>query len=291
MAMNEEAIITVSESREVTDDIIVVKEALEQLPPSEPLPVTQRPMAPLSPPEDEEHSARTESKGWLDSQSAKDFMPFLTSEMKRIKPPSACIGRRNEAERAFGQSRKLNNYISKALQSDWEGSIPVDEVDRLRQQLEQNIEALTRMLEAHKEMKKQRRQVRRHASDEAVCPTCTALLWEEGENMVCLACGQQELKKEAGTSNFQGSQVQISAFEHAVTGMLINAVVSGGRNLEELYSKLKKKYKFDDREELALLQIMEDKGYPTFKDRARVGESEDTTDPDEPREWMSNYYA
>jgi hypothetical protein len=302
MAMNEKAIIEVSESHTavVDGDTIVVKEAEMaplpvQPPPMEPQP-TNLPIDPVSPPEDEERKVRTESaddkpKGWMGSQNAKDFAPFLVMEMKRIKPPSSCIGRHNETERALGQSKKLNSFISKALQSDWDGAIPIDAIDRMRQQLEQNIEALTRMLEAHQNMKKHRRQVRRRASNESVCPSCTAPLWEEGEDMVCLACGQEGLKKEAGTPNFCGIQIQISAFENAVTGMMINAVVANGRNLEELYDKLKAKYGFTDREELAILQIMEDKGYPVFKDRARVGEDEDPTDSDEPREWQTQYHA
>jgi hypothetical protein len=300
MAMNEEAIIEVSESHTavIDGDTIVVKEAEMvplpvQPPPMEPQPA-RLPIEPVSPLEDEERKMREaddKPKGWMGSQDAKDFAPFLVMEMKRIKPPSACIGRHNETERALGQSKKLNSFISKALQADWDGAIPIDAIDRMRQQLEQNIEALTRMLEAHQNMKKQRRQVRRRASNESVCPSCTAPLWEEGEDMVCLACGQEGLKKEAGTPHFEGLQYQISAFERAVVGTLINATVSGGRNLEELFEKLKKKYSLNEREQLAVQQILADMGYPVFKDRARVGEDEDPTDSDEPREWQTQYHA
>jgi len=303
MARNEEAIIAVSDTHTtvVDGDTIVVKEAFGQLPGEEtaPLPLrppslepqpTRTPSESLPLPEDTERKER--AKGWLESQDAKDFEPFLVMEMKRIKPPSSCVGNRNEAERAFGQSKKLDSYISRALQSDWDGTIPIGSIDRLRQQLEQNIEALERMLQSHKEMKQQRRQVRRRrASDDSVCPSCATPLWEEDGNMVCLACGQNELVKEAATPHFTGMQVQISAFENAVTGALINAVVSNGRNIEELYGRLKKKYGFTDREELAILQILADKGYPVFKDRTRFGEDEDPTKPDESREWQTQYNA
>jgi hypothetical protein len=76
-----------------------------------------------------------------------------------------------------------------------------------------------------------------------------------------------------------------------VVGTLINATVSGGRNLEELFEKLKKKYSLNEREQLAVQQILADMGYPVFKDRARVGEDEDPTDSDEPREWQTQYHA
>lgn len=109
--------------------------------------------------------------------------------------------------------------------------------------------------------------------------------------MVCLACGQEGLKKEAATPHFEGLQYQISAFERALVGTLINATVSGGRNLEELFDKLEKKYKLDSREVLAVRQVLADMGYPVFKDRARIDEDEDPTDPDEPREWQTQYHA
>jgi hypothetical protein len=301
MAMNEEAIIAVSESQtvETDNDTIVVKEAFGDSPVADPtLPV--RPPAPepqpstpsVPAPSFPEEEGRKEG-GWLNSQEAKDFEPFLLGEIRRIKSPGACARNRNEAERALGQSKKLNAYISKALREDWAGDIPIESIDRMRQQLEQNIEAFERMLEAHQEMKRQRKQVRRHrrASDETACQKCGAPLWEDGEDLVCLACGHEGLKKEAATPHFEGLQYQISAFERALVGTLINAVVSGGRDLEELFSKMEKKYKLNPREVLAVRQILADMGYPVFKDRARMGEDEDPTDPDEPREWQTQYNA
>lgn len=280
MATNEEATILVSES----NNGAIVKEAFEGEQQSLPLP------------EEEEQTVRMPSvdkpKTWLDSQEAKDFMPFLVGEMKRIKAPNACVRSRNEAERALGQSKRLNNYISKALREDWADDLPITDVDKLRQLLEQNIEALERMLDAQARMRHERRQVgrRRRASDNSLCPKCAQPLWEEDGDIVCVAC-DGTMKKEAGTPFPSSLQVQLSAFEHAITGILINATISGGRNLEEVYKELKGKYKFTDREELALLQIMENKGYPVFKDRARIGENEDPTNPDKPREWQSQYYA
>lgn len=283
--MSEETIITVSDTHTtvVDGDTVVVKEAFGQEN------TVQEPQAPtVELPEETETQSR---KSWLDSQDAKDFEPFLIGEMGRIKTPSACVGRRNEAERALGQNKKLNSYISRALQSDWDGHIPIGSIDKLRHQLEQNIEALTRMLDAHRDMKRQRKQVRRHASDGSACPSCSAPLWEDENGKVCLACDNMGLKKEAGTPHFEGMQYQISAFERAFVGTLINSVVSGGRDIEEMFKKLEKKYKIDDRERLAIQQILVDMGYPVFKDRANIGEDEDPRDPDKPREWQSQYYA
>lgn len=295
MAMREEAIITVSESHTavVDNDTIVVKEAVEGAPWGTPAP---QPM-PAPAPGDAGHDDRqTGPKGWLETQEAHDFEPFLVMELKRIKPPGACARSHNEAERALGQYKRLNSRISKALQSDDDGVLDIGNIDRLREMVEKHIEDLEGMLAAHDEMKKRRRHMRRRrASDDSVCPKCAAPLWEVEENGIsltcCPACDEGHMVKEAGTPHFIGAAVYVSAFENAITGMLVNAVVSGGRDLEQLYAKLKDKYKLNPREELAILQIMEDKGYPVFKDRARIGEDQDPTEPDKPREWQSQYYA
>jgi len=67
--------------------------------------------------------------------------------------------------------------------------------------------------------------------------------------------------------------------------------VSGGRNIEELYAAAKDKYKIDDREELAIFQILADMGYPTFKDRLRFGDDQDPRRTSDHGEWQSQYYA
>lgn len=62
-------------------------------------------------------------------------------------------------------------------------------------------------------------------------------------------------------------QLVVSPFERAVSGIIINSVVSGGKPLEEVYDFLKEKYKLTDREELAIMQVIMDSGFPIFKDR------------------------
>ena len=97
-----------------------------------------------------------------------------------------------------------------------------------------------------------------------------------------------ELTKEAGTASFQ---MVITPFQRAISGSLINGVVSGGRNMEELWADAKKKYNMNDREELEILQVIADMGYPEFKDRLRLGENNDPTREEGFGEWSSQYYA
>lgn len=73
-----------------------------------------------------------------------------------------------------------------------------------------------------------------------------------------------EIKKIAAHPKIQ---LVVSPFERAVSGIIINAVVSGGKPLEEVYDFLKEKYDLTDREELAIMQVIMDSGFPIFKDR------------------------
>jgi hypothetical protein len=168
----------------------------------------------------------------------------------------------------LGQYKKLDSDISKALHSDCDDEIDIKHVDGARQKLEQAIDQAETALENIIDLKNKKRKMRRHGEEE------------------------NDMVKEATAPRFEGIQINISAFERAVVGALINGVVSGGRNMEELYETAKKKYDFTEREELAIFQILSDFGYPTFKDRLTLGQKD--TDParaKEHGEWSSNYYA
>ena len=77
-----------------------------------------------------------------------------------------------------------------------------------------------------------------------------------------------DMIKEATTPRIQ---LVMTPFERAITGMLINSVVSAGKPFEDVYDYLKKKYAFTPREELAIMQLAMDMGQPIFKDRGTIG--------------------
>jgi len=78
-----------------------------------------------------------------------------------------------------------------------------------------------------------------------------------------------EFTKEATVAR---PQLVITPFERAISGMIVNAVVSSGKSFEDVYEVLKEKYAFTNREELAVMQLVADMGYPIFKDRGSIGE-------------------
>lgn len=232
-------------------------------------------------------------RAWMQTQRPQDFLPFLLHEFKRIEPGIRARGK-SEIERALGQLKRLNNLVSKALQGDYDGEIDIAQVEPLRQRIEDAMDRLQANLDAMAEMAKKRKQMmrgpnRRRGSDEQLCSDCGTVLWREGSEASCLVC--DGLVKEATTPRYQGLQYQISGFERAIIGTLINGKVSGGRNIEDLYDKLRKKYSITDREELAIIQAMADMGYPEFLDRAKIGEPVDPSDEENIGEWQAQYYA
>jgi hypothetical protein len=94
-------------------------------------------------------------------------------------------------------------------------------------------------------------------------------------------------QKTAGTPALN---VYMTPFERAGVVTIINATVSGGKNAEEVYEKLKNKYNFTPREELAFQQLIADHGYPVYKDRGLINEPASPSSGDGV-EWQTNYHA
>ncbi|MFA5024664.1 MAG: hypothetical protein WC523_06985, partial [Patescibacteria group bacterium] len=92
------------------------------------------------------------------------------------------------------------------------------------------------------------------------------------------------------TANTPILNVYMNPWENAVVRTIINATVSGGKNIEEVFEHLSKKYSFTSREKLAIASLCSDFGYPVYLDRGRIGEESDPSDGNG-IDWQSNYYA
>lgn len=117
------------------------------------------------------------------------------------------------------------------------------------------------------------------------CPNCKIKLWKAAEGTYeCISCDkvfEKTIKKEANTPRIQ---LIMTPLERALTGILINGYVSQGKQLEPAFSELKKAYKLTDREELSIMQLMLDMGYPTARNFMGVPHSNDI-------EFATNYQA
>ena len=59
-----------------------------------------------------------------------------------------------------------------------------------------------------------------------------------------------------------GDNFYYDSFHFSIARILINAKVTGGKNVNELYGKLQSKYSLDERDKLNVLFAMRDMGYP-----------------------------
>jgi len=275
----EQELFAVAENEQLEREIIcVAEEGALDIPEKkeEQLPIF--PEAPVEPPNNEykvtlpqQQDAPADDqkpKGWRNTKDVKEFMDFLQVEMARIPDMSKARGNQSLMERSLGQWKSLDGHCSHALRGDYDGTLDVDRLDKARKFIETVVDQLEDALHGMSSMRKTRRQQRRR-----------------GEDVL------DGMTKEATAPHFNGIQMVITPFQRAIVGSLINGTVSGGRNMEELYSEATKKYKMDDREQLEILAILADFGYPIFKDRLRVGDSEDPSRDEGFGEWQSAYNA
>jgi ssDNA-binding Zn-finger/Zn-ribbon topoisomerase 1 len=133
-------------------------------------------------------------------------------------------------------------------------------------------------------------QVEKVADD--TCPTCKIKLWKAAEGLYeCISCDatfERPLTKEAGTAKLT---LIMTPFERAITGAIVNGFVSQGKNPEEIYAELKKKYKFSDRDELSIQQVLADMGYPFLKDRGHLGDESEQLNKGKGIEFSTQYNA
>jgi len=209
-----------------------------------------------------------QAEGWRNTKKPEHFTQFLADDLARIPRPGTTRGNQALMERTLGQYKKLNGYVSQALREDYDDVLDASQLDKARKFIEQCVDELELGLESLENLKKNRKKMRR-GDDES-----------------------SDLVKEATAPHFTGMQVNMSAFEGAIVRSLINGVVAGGRNIEELYAKAKEKYDFTPREELAIFQILSDFGYATFQDRLRLGETNfDASKSEDGGEWSAQYFA
>lgn len=229
---------------------------------------------------DDEEVVEEAPKDWANDGNHAAFVDYVKDKMKKI--PRHSGETISGCERAKAFLNKLDNEISKAMRSDFEGVIDEGEIDALRKSITDMTERLDKQIKKLKASGKTADLNVRLVS-EGSCSKCESNvpMWHDTEKntMVCLHCEANEhsgaenrIEKQATTPVLN---VYMTPFERAIVGILINSKVSAGRNIEETYLKLKNKYNFNPREELSIQQLVADYGYPVLKDRGLLNEPAD----------------
>jgi hypothetical protein len=170
-------------------------------------------------------------------------------------------------ERAIAYLKKLNNELSKAVSSDYDGKIDIEKLEMARREIYSGIE---RLEDAKDKMDEARSSKRRKAAK----------------------AEKAELIKEAQkTTSVGGIIVTVPLLISSIARTCINSTVSAGKDIEKVADELIDKYKLNDREQMELIQLISDMGYPVRRPRGyNRDEKIDPTSVDN-FDWMPNYYA
>jgi len=193
---------------------------------------------------------------WKSDRDPCKFMPYILQAYPDGIPyhdGSSTLG----CERAVLYLNNLNKEISEALRSDKNDDLDLKTLEKIRvDMVRDNVILKEHIKKLNKKHKK-------------------------------ASISGEEFVKEATTPRVQ---LVMTPFERAITGIIINSVVSAGKPFEDVYESLKKKYSFTDREELTIMQLLMDMGQPIFKDRGTIGEG--TLDRDSHGvDFVKNYFA
>lgn len=227
-------------------------------------------------------------KDWENDHDPSRFVEYLKLALTKL--PQHSGNTIPGCERVLSRLKDLKNQASKAMRSDYDGVIDEMELDKILKDIDNMIFRLENHIERLQKNAGQSR-VRFISQDE--CEKCGSIapMWHDaatGQD-VCMSCEGEKvnegLEKTAGTAVLN---VYMTPWERAVIATCINATVSGGKNINEVFDHMNKKYKFSDREKLAFVQLLSDHGYPMgLTDRGRVGEDE--VAPEDFIEFNTNY--
>jgi len=205
---------------------------------------------------DQEPAVETD---WENDRDTSKFIDYLRNAWANV--PKHDGNSISGCERAYIYLNKLSREISEAIRKD-EGSLDpyIDEIEQYRVKILTGMQALSdRQKKLKKELMDKKADVKPGFNKEGTYPHL---------------------------------QVVITPFERAITGILINSVISAGHPFEDVYEYLKNKFELTPREELSILQTAVDMGFPIFKDRGLMGGDEtDGTKDGQSLDFIKNYFA
>ncbi len=188
-------------------------------------------------------------------------------------------------ERAISFLDRLNGDISRAIRDDHENVLDIAKLEDVRVNIMRDVLVLKDHLS---NLKKQIKENHSKKSSDFNIPN-----WKtaEGKSVSYAQLKEEEeIRKKAATPN--NIVIAVSPFERAISGMMINAHISSGHPMEEVYASLKDKYELTDREELSIMQLCMDSGYHIFKDRGSYAGGEQSNDESKRGiDFVRNYFA
>jgi len=184
-------------------------------------------------------------------------------------------------ERAKSWLERLDKEISTVIRKDQDGVLDISSLEKVRTSIISDVAKLSKHINVLKNRFKDDSK-KKASLDSNGIPSWT--------NSAGTEVGYSDLKKEAATPSKMF--IAVSPFERAISGIMINAHVSAGHSMEEVYDFLCKKYAINPREELAIMQVCMDSGFHIFKDRGSYSGTEKGSDnAKQGVDFIKNYFA
>jgi len=267
------------ELEELDEDVTKFLEEHGDMPISDLLPGSEVSIEDLKKEEDNEDTVTD----YANDGDLSKFMDYVHTEYPTNIPQHdgrSMVG----CEKAISFLDRMNSQISGAIREDQENVLDVQGLEGVRVNIMKDILILKNHLGKLKKRLKDE-----HGK--------TASIDRNGIPAWKNASGREveykDLEKEASTP--RNMVIAISPFERAISGIMINAHISGGHPIEEVYDFLSDKYSIDDREELAIMQLCMDSGFHIFKDRGTYSPHNADSDKGDSKargvDFMRNYFA
>lgn len=238
-----------------------------------------------------EEKEEVKEKDWENDGDHSKFLPYALLRLKNIPKHNGntTVG----CERAISYLRKLDKEISRAIQSDDKNVIDEEEAEKIRDKAFDYIEALEKALDKISSKKR-----KKHATQldskvftriaEGGIPAYFAKISSIGEGGLEEVLLEMDLVEptdlqtrayidwEEGriTKTADTAKIFLMAdpFLHEISNIIIRAHSTYGRDVQDIYSELSKKYKFSDRDHLAVHSLLREKGMLVDQDFSKLGE-------------------
>lgn len=169
------------------------------------------------------------------------FLPWLSKMMQAVPKHS---GRDTAGlERAIAYLEALDREISKAVRGDLKNELDISKCEQAREEIHAGLE---RLHSRHEKVKVNRYPKARKKKAEET----------------------NELVKEGGMAGkITGISITVPLMISIVARTCISSMVSGGRDIEDTFQRLAKKWSLTKREQLETVQLLEDMGYQMYRPR------------------------
>jgi len=184
--------------------------------------------------------------GWEKSHGTSKFIKWLKGMIEKV--PSHSGSDTTGVERAMAYFERLNTEISRAMRKDYKNEIDAAKAEEARSLIEDGLKRLRDRLERLHE--KKFKKIKKKADIKSV------------------------FVKTAATSFTGATSVNIPYFISMIARICINATVSSGKDMNDIFNKQIEKYKLDKREQVQIIQLIKDMGFAANIDRMKFDEDE-----------------